>query len=779
MRGNALRTGRLGWGLALWQWRRCLGLVIVAMCLTAVFVAADASYSVAIEQTELSVASTYRGYALQIVPKEEGVRVEGAVPVQTDEVQIMAGSHAASATRLRVGLDSYSSDPRVAEYGRLLSGRHPSSAGEVTLSERAAARLAVSVGAEVEVGPERFSVVGVFVLPADPGWMAVSGIASPRIDTATAWLTNGSTPEYLEGRSKSTWVEFDTMLAVDTLKGGSLGFVRFFRPALVILAACLLAFGVMLFASGVSTERRGLIAAGMPENQASRVVSVACGICAFLGLCLGWAIVALAFTLQPAFVGHFWGMRWADVSPPGGYTTAVFALVVMCVALLLPALSSRGPNGQRWRRRKPLPRLAGWLAVALCCASAAALIIPGSRTLAATVGTSRWWLVLSAAAVVPLALPFVFSATTRRSQERALVYVSRQRASRLVPGLVVLALVVFLANAVGTMIAHDVKTSRAFYLAPQPAGSMAVREVPNPQVVRDLAKANPGDEISTRFDRTGLLVLSPSTAELIQTLPPPITEETLLLGLDPALDGDKAIWIGNVGEADETWTSDLRPSVTRVLAAPPFVEDGQVVLGRVQDGTFVRLATIAAEPTWLMGGGGGGFPNAVVDSVARYGGQAYDLWNIALLGYDELSSADQGQLEGLARSLAPTAFVEVDEGYQDGGLYAFSQLLGYAAAIIVALVAVGLGLQVISEEAELRGLIKRSGRRWVRRRLMGVVAFLPLGASAIVAATAGLVFSFRTASSWGAGFGSTTIGLVVFAAAVTVVLGLLHAAEAD
>lgn len=150
---------------------------------------------------------------------------------------------------------------------------------------------------------------------------------------------------------------------------------------------------------------------------------------------------------------------------------------------------------------------------------------------------------------------------------------------------------------------------------------------------------------------------------------------------------------------------------------------------------------------------------------------------MALLGFAGLSSADQGQLEGLARSLAPTAFVEIDEGYQDGGFYAFSQCLGYGAAFLVALVVIGFGLQVVAEEEELRQLIVQSGRSLRRRRSVGILAFSLLTVPIAIAGVAGLIFTRDTGSPEVPAYGHTALAFVLVAMVASAVLGVLHARE--
>ena len=204
-----------------------------------------------------------------------------------------------------------------------------------------------------------------------------------------------------------------------------------------------------------------------------------------------------------------------------------------------------------------------------------------------------------------------------------------------------------------------------------------------------------------------------------------------------------------------------------------------MVLGRLDNGRFVEVASLDAQPSSVMGAPGGAFPDVLVESVARYGGEVVPLWDIALLGYDKLPASEQGRLEGLARSLAPTAFIDIDEGYRDSGMYPFSQLLGYGAALIVSLICAGLGAQIVSEEKEVRQLIRASGASSFRRRLKGVAAFLPFGLCMTVAALAGLGFTWRTMSAAEVGYGTTTIALVAFGMGVTAVLGLLYSADHD
>jgi hypothetical protein len=766
------RVSRLAWGLMGWQRLRCLGVAIIAMCLAVVFAVADMSYSTTLQQTRASVESIYRGFRLQIVPDQAGITLTGAVAVQTDEVRVDSGSRSVDASRSRVGLDALSADSRVAEFGLLVSGRHSSSASEVSLSETAAARLAASVGDQVQIGAEVFEVVGIFVLPTRPQWAAIAGIAGPTVDEPTAWLVN-DIPEYLgDSGYTANSADFETMLAAEVIDQGPLGFVRYLRPAFLVIAACLFAFLVMLFNSGVSMEHRGLVAAGMRERQAGAVVSVACALSAACGAFVGWIVVALTFLLAPRLSGRPWGMRWLDVPFQLRPATAIFVLVLVCVALLLPVLPARRPAGERALRRRPLPRATGWIALVLCCAGVAMVAYPRSREYAEI----NWWLALTGSAAVSLAIPVALAAATRRSRLRALAYVSRQRSKRALPAILILTAIAFAASIAATEYAHGAKIEEAWYRPFQPAGSLAVREVTNAAVLRQLADANPRNEMSTRFDSTGLLVVRPSIAGAVEVMSPPLDEEVILAGLDPELTIQNGSTWGSIGEPAEVWTIGLHPEEHSVLVDPSFIENGQVVIARLRDGEFTPLATVAAVPTSLLGGGGG-FPDAVVESLARYGGEPNELRDIALLDFASLSDADQGQLEGLARSIAPAAFIDIDAGYQDGGFYAFSQLVGYGAALLVALMAVALGFQIISEELEFRLLIVRSGRTPARRWIAGAVAFLPVTGAITAASMAGLTFTHDTGLPEIAGFGYTPLAFVLVAVVVTVVLGVLHARD--
>lgn len=406
-----------------WCRGRCIGLAIVAACLVAVLAAADLSSSIALQQTHASVVASYRGFRYQIVPERAGSRVTGAVSVQTDDVLVVAGSRSAAVARTRVGADSVSADPSCAEFGLLVTGRHPSAGAEVTLSEAAAAKLAVAVGEHVREGAKTLEVVGIFALPANPEWESIAGIASPTIRKPTAWLSDQIPDDLGDTGYKVNSTEFETTLAAEVIDAGPLGFVRFFRPAFTVLAACLFAFMVMLFRSGVSTEHRGLVAAGMRARHADAVVSVACALPGAAGAFMGWMIVALAFRLTPGLAGRPWGMRWHTVPLELRPSAAVFLLVIVCVALLLP--SRRSPS-RRPLCRGPLPHWAGLLALALCAAGATMIAYPRQpRTHVAL----NWWLALLGAAVLSFALPMVPAALTRRSRHRALPYIAKQRAS--------------------------------------------------------------------------------------------------------------------------------------------------------------------------------------------------------------------------------------------------------------------------------------------------------------------------------------------------------------
>lgn len=133
------------------------------------------------------------------------------------------------------------------------------------------------------------------------------------------------------------------------------------------------------------------------------------------------------------------------------------------------------------------------------------------------------------------------------------------------------------------------------------------------------------------------------------------------------------------------------------------------------------------------------------------------------------------KLEGLARSIAHTAMIGVDPGYRDRGMYAFSQLLGFGAALLVMLTAITLGLQVIAEERELRLLIASSGATPGRRWRIGIAAFLPPATAISVASIAGLAFT------WDIGlpeevpeFGYAPIGFLVASLLTTVGLAFIH-----
>ena len=332
----------------------------------------------------------------------------------------------------------------------------------------------------------------------------------------------------------------------------------------------------------------------------------------------------------------------------------------------------------------------------------------------------------------------------------------------------------FGVTVAATRYAHVSKISEAWYRPPQPTGSLAVREVPDPDALLRLAEANPGDEFSILGDSTGLLVVRPSVARRIEALVPPVDEE----GIAACCATDDGEGVGWVGEPAEVWTIGVRPAKDAVLAEPSLIEDGDVVIGRLRGGRFMRLSTIDAVPTSLLGGGGG-FPGAVVDSLARYGGEADELRSMALLGFAGLPRARQGQLEGLARSVAPTAFVDIDLGYRDGGFSAFSQFLGYGVALLVALMAVGLGLQLASEEREIRLLIARSGWRRLRRLASGVIAFSSVTIPIAAASVAALTFTRDTGRPEIQQFGHTALAFVCVAVVVTVVLGLRYAREPE
>ncbi len=268
------RVCRLAWGLMGWQRLRCLGVAIVATCLAAAFAVADMSYSTTLQQTRASVESTYRGFRLQIVPDQAVPTVTGAVAVQTDEVRVNAGGRSADVGRSRVGLDAFSADSRVAEFGLLVSGSHSSSASEVSLSETAAARLAVSVGDQVQIGAEVFEVVGIFVLPTRPQWAAIAGLAGPTVDEPTAWLVN-DIPEYLgDSGYTANSADFETMLAAEVIDQGPLGFVR------VLQAGVLGDRGMPVRLSGHAVQFRGLSGASRAGGSGNaRAPGRSCGFC--------------------------------------------------------------------------------------------------------------------------------------------------------------------------------------------------------------------------------------------------------------------------------------------------------------------------------------------------------------------------------------------------------------------------------------------------------------------------------------------------------------------
>ena len=492
MRRRPLRTLRLGWGLACWQWRRSLGLLLVAAALAGVFVTSDASYSLAMEQTREAIASTYRGYTAQVVPLDEDFTLQDAVPVATDEVVMTLGARAVTLTRTQVGLDSYQAEPAVGAYGRLLTGRHPSAATEIAVSERAAERLEASVGDQVVVDGAGMTIVGVFVIPTQPDLMSAAGIVGPRVETATAWFTNTVVPPELRERCKATWVEFDATMAEEGLGQGPLGFVKLFRPVFTVLAACILGFGVLLFARGVSTEYRGLLAAGMSQKTADRVVSVACVLPVLAGVLVGWLTVALTFAVFPVFAGHFWGMRWTQVSPYIGYASVVFALLMVGVTSLLPLVATGGGASRSVRRHEPLPAAGVWVGGFFAVVGICALGVPAVGGWGSDGGGGRWWLVMLAVGLLPLALALLLASTTPRSQRKARSYLSRQRARRLLPGLLVLTVIVFVANAFATTIAHQTRATQAIYQALQPAGSLAVREIPDESAGTPVGSGKPG-----------------------------------------------------------------------------------------------------------------------------------------------------------------------------------------------------------------------------------------------------------------------------------------------
>ena len=539
------RVCRLAWGLMGWQRLLCLGVAIVATCLAAAFAVADMSYSTTLQQTRASVESTYRGFRLQIVPDQAVPTVTGAVAVQTDEVRVNAGGRSADVGRSRVGLDAFSADSRVAEFGLLVSGSHSSSASEVSLSETAAARLAVSVGDQVQIGAEVFEVVGIFVLPTRPQWAAIAGLAGPTVDEPTAWLVN-DIPEYLgDSGYTANSADFETMLAAEVIDQGPLGFVRYFAQAFLVIAACLFAFLVMLFNSGVSVEHRGLVAAGMRERQAGAVVSVACALSAACGAFAGWIVVALTFLLAPRLSGRPWGMRWLDVPFDLPQATAIFVLVLVCVALLLP-----GASGATTRCRASATKTAtaarNWLdrAGTVLARPLAMVAFPRSREYA----DINWWLALTGSAAISLAIPVALAAATRRSRLRALAYVHRQRSKRALPAILILTVIALAASIAATEYAHGSKIEEAWYRPFQPAGSLAVREVTTLEVLRQLADANSGNEMSTRFDSTGLLVVRPSIARAVEAMLPPLDEERILAGLDAELTIENGSTWGSIGE---------------------------------------------------------------------------------------------------------------------------------------------------------------------------------------------------------------------------------------
>ncbi|MBN1460961.1 MAG: hypothetical protein JXA57_15625 [Armatimonadetes bacterium] len=477
--------------------------------------------------------------------------------------------------------------------------------------------------------------------------------------------------------------------------------------------------------------------------------------------------MALALLARPQSFGHLWGMRWVDVPLRVQPLVLLFGLALVAVALLAPpAMSLRRPVGRRPLRRAPLPRSLEWIAMVLCAAGVAMVCFPNSRTWADT----NMWLALTGTALFSLGAPVVFAAATARTRHRAVSYIARQRARRGLTAVLLLVLMAFLATLAATHYAHYAKSQESWYRPFQPAGSLAVREVTDPSILAQLADANPGGEISIRSDGTGLLAVRPSSAPELEAAKQPIDEMSLVTA-------DKTgLVIGQVGERAEVWTVDDSPNEHAALVDPDLIEDGKVVIGRLGEGRFVSLATISAVASTLVGGGGG-FPDAVVDSLARFGGTPNKYRNLALLGFSTLSSAEQGRLEGLARSLAPAAFVEIDAGYQDGGLYAFSQLLGCGAALLVGLIALGFGLQLISEEREVRRLVVRSGHSRPRRRFAGMAAFVPVTLAIAFASLAALAFTRDTGDRSLPHYGYAPLAFLVAAVFVTVALGVVYARD--
>lgn len=275
---------------------------------------------------------------------------------------------------------------RVSE-GRLplvtMEGRKPTTPEEIALTPAVLGDLGTNLGDELQVttatgAPRRLRVVGTLVDPRDRSVRA--GVMHSRLpdQEPTVWLSDDDVfaepsiqAELEAGSIRGRSVE---LLARDQLRQGPSPVIRAVRTALPAIFAVVLALGAVLTWSltrSVDHHVKGLVAAGMADPSARRVVHLA----AVLGLgvtAIGAAVlVALTIWLSKSVIDRAVNQYWLGLGLNWPATAAAILLIPLTTMAVVVGLQRISRIGLR------VLRASATLVLALVIAGGGLIVLPG------------------------------------------------------------------------------------------------------------------------------------------------------------------------------------------------------------------------------------------------------------------------------------------------------------------------------------------------------------------------------------------------------------------
>jgi len=630
--------------------------------------------------------------------------------------------------------------------GTLTGGERPDKNGEATVSEALADDLGIAVGDRVEVTwddatPTTVQVVGTTIDTADSEAKTIV-VVDPSLSSAEASVWLSRTDPYKRAPLTTqmdlraiTYQPTSSLVESALAHGPNTAPVLRWGPAVVgaMLGTLVLAV-VAGFVPGARRTATTMLAVGLSLRRTWWTIVGVAAAAISVGVLFGAATAYATLRAASGQVSALFGQAWLSVSFPLSTVLLLVGLAGLLAALSRPIARIGGLLGRSSRR---------WSLVSSRTDTAAGLrAATGLTIVVIAVILSRLENPPAFAGVMGLTGGVVFAsglpALVVRLCTASLGPASRRVSARLTAVLrVVVAAAMSVAIVAGAYSAsqrHNVDASRDLTRPLQPAGSLAMLEVPSAAASTVLLKYRElGGREALRF------MLPLETKDLLR-----VTSPTLLAcmkeldTLDPSATPDEC-WPQETFAPTNSVALDERDGA-QPRADPDLVRSGQVGLlyyGSVAGQTPTSLAVTDAAPDEQLGGNLPGLVIAADSAVARrFNLRPAGTEVVTLLDFERLSGREQAQLRATISKVAPAAQVaSADEADLHGPDERQATAVGIVAAAITALIMLIGGLAALAGERETRRLLADIGiAARMRIRLLVPWAALPLATMAAAAA---------------------------------------------